>query len=132
VQILLPTRTGNGKPVTQARFEEFLQELTNKFGGVTSFVRAPGRGLWNRGGDVEQDNIAVIEGHDGRDRSSVLAGLPPKGERARPTGDRDPRPTSQPVIATAEHLVEPPRTNTAMTAETPGCIQTPKTGQISF
>jgi hypothetical protein len=61
VQILLPTRTGNGQPVTQARFEELLQELTNKFGGVTSFVRAPGQGLWNSGEDVERDNIAVIE-----------------------------------------------------------------------
>ena len=35
---------GNGQPVTQARFEDFLQELTDKFGGVTSFVRAPGPG----------------------------------------------------------------------------------------
>ena len=61
VQILLPTRMGNGQPVTQARFEELLQELTNKFGGVTSFVRAPGQGLWNSGGDVERDNIALIE-----------------------------------------------------------------------
>jgi hypothetical protein len=61
VQILLPTRTGNGQPVTQARFEELLQELTDKFGGATSFVRAPGQGLWNSGRDVERDNIAVIE-----------------------------------------------------------------------
>ena len=61
VQILLPTRTGTGQPVTQARFEELLQELTDKFGGATSFVRAPGQGLWDSGGDVERDNIAVIE-----------------------------------------------------------------------
>ena len=61
VQILLPTRTGTGQPVTQARFEELLQELTNKFGGVTSFVRAPGQGLWGSGGDVARDNVAVIE-----------------------------------------------------------------------
>ena len=61
MQILLPTRTGTGQPVTQARFEELLQELTNKFGGVTSFVRAPGQGLWDKRGNVERDNIAVIE-----------------------------------------------------------------------
>src|SRR3954468_1813107 len=61
VQILLPTRTGSGQPVTQARFEELLQELTDKFGGATSFVRAPGQGLWDSGGDVERVNIAVIE-----------------------------------------------------------------------
>ena len=28
---------------------------------MTSFVRAPGQGLWDSGGDVERDNIAVIE-----------------------------------------------------------------------
>ena len=38
VQILLPTRTGTGQPVTQARFEELLQELTDKFGGATSLA----------------------------------------------------------------------------------------------
>jgi hypothetical protein len=38
-----------------------VQELTNKFGGVTSFVRAPGQGLWGSGGDVARDNVAVIE-----------------------------------------------------------------------
>ena len=62
VQILLPTRTGTGQPVTQARFEELLQELTDKFGSaMTSFVRAPGQGLWDSGGDVVRDNIAVVE-----------------------------------------------------------------------
>ena len=49
------------QPVTQARSEELLQELTDKFAGATSFVRAPGQGLWDSGGDVERDNIAVIE-----------------------------------------------------------------------
>ena len=61
-QNLLPTRTGNGEPVAQARFEELLQELTDKFGSaMTSVVRAPGQGLWDSGGDVVRDNIAVIE-----------------------------------------------------------------------
>ena len=61
MQILLPTTTGDGQPVTQARFEELLHGLTDKFGGATSFVRAPGQGLWDSGGDLERDNIAVIE-----------------------------------------------------------------------
>jgi hypothetical protein len=41
--------------------KELLQELTDKFGGATSFVRAAGQVLWDSGGDVERDNIAVIE-----------------------------------------------------------------------
>jgi hypothetical protein len=37
-----------------------LQELTDKFGGAT-FVRSPGKGLWQSGGQTESDTIAVIE-----------------------------------------------------------------------
>ena len=61
VQILLPIANGNGGPIGQAWFEEFLKELTDRFGGATSFVRAPGQGLWHSDGAVERDNIAVIE-----------------------------------------------------------------------
>jgi hypothetical protein len=35
--------------------------LTEKFGGATSFVRAPGQGLWRSDGETHQDNIAVVE-----------------------------------------------------------------------
>jgi hypothetical protein len=61
VQILLPKETGSGQPIAESWFEGLLQELTDKFGGATSFVRAPGQGLWRKGGEVERDNIAVIE-----------------------------------------------------------------------
>jgi hypothetical protein len=42
VEILLPTETGNGKPVDPRWFESL---LTAEFGGATSFLRAPGQGL---------------------------------------------------------------------------------------
>jgi hypothetical protein len=61
VQILLPKESGDGEPVSQRWFEGFLEELTGKFGGATSFVRAPGQGLWSSGDRTERDNIAVIE-----------------------------------------------------------------------
>lgn len=61
VELLLPRQTGKGEPVTMDWFEHLLTELTEKFGGVTSFVRAPGKGLWQDGGKVEEDSIAVIE-----------------------------------------------------------------------
>ena len=41
--------------------EDLLEELTGEFGGVTSFIRAPGRGLWRSGSETERDNIAVVE-----------------------------------------------------------------------
>jgi hypothetical protein len=61
VQILLPKETGSGQPICRKWFEALLKELTEKFGGATSFIRAPGQGLWESGGGVERDNIAVIE-----------------------------------------------------------------------
>jgi hypothetical protein len=61
VQILLPKERGDGEPVSQSWFEDFLEELTGRFGGATSFVRAPGLGLWRSGNETERDNIAVVE-----------------------------------------------------------------------
>ena len=38
-----------------------MKELTDEFGGATSFLRAPGQGLWQSGGGTEKDSIAVVE-----------------------------------------------------------------------
>jgi hypothetical protein len=61
VQILVPKQNGNGAQVERPWFEAFLKELTDKFGGATSFSRAPGEGLWQDGGRTEHDDIAVVE-----------------------------------------------------------------------
>jgi hypothetical protein len=56
IQILLPTNAA-----AEAIFEELSQELTAKFGGVTSFIRAPAEGRWKNGSHTEKDDIGVIE-----------------------------------------------------------------------
>jgi hypothetical protein len=61
VQILLPKETGNGQSISKDWFDCFLKQLTDKFGGATSFLRAPGQGLWQSSGGTEKDSIAVIE-----------------------------------------------------------------------
>jgi hypothetical protein len=61
VEILLPKKTGEGQAIGKDWFDGFLKELTDKFGGATSFLRAPGQGLWQSGGSTEKDCIAVIE-----------------------------------------------------------------------
>jgi hypothetical protein len=61
VQILLPKQTGKGQPIGKDWFDRLLRELTDKYGGATSFLRAPGQGLWQSGGGTEQDSIAVVE-----------------------------------------------------------------------
>ena len=61
VQILLPKQTGKGEPIGKHWFDRFLKELTDEFGGATSFLRAPGQGLWQSGGGTEKDSVAVVE-----------------------------------------------------------------------
>jgi hypothetical protein len=61
VQILLPKETGKGEPIGKHWFDGFLKQLKDKFGGATSFLRAPGTGLWQSGGGTEKDSIAVVE-----------------------------------------------------------------------
>jgi len=56
IQILLPTNGGD-----EGVFERLAQELTAKFGGVTSFIRSPAEGRWNAGSYTEHDDIAVVE-----------------------------------------------------------------------
>ena len=54
-------RNRQGRPIGKEWFDGFLEELTGKFGGATSFLRAPGQGLWQSGGSTEKDRIAVVE-----------------------------------------------------------------------
>ena len=61
VEILLPKETGHGQPISEDWFDGFLKDLTEKFGGATSFLRTPGQGLWQSGGATEKDRIAVVE-----------------------------------------------------------------------
>ena len=55
VQILLPLV---GRRETAERIK---RQMTEKFGGVTAFTRAPAEGLWAQGGRREEDDIAVVE-----------------------------------------------------------------------
>jgi hypothetical protein len=61
VQILLPKEAGTGQPIAKDWFDDFLKELSDQFGGVTSFLRAPGQDLWQSGSGTEKDSIAVVE-----------------------------------------------------------------------
>jgi hypothetical protein len=61
IQILVPKKTGSGRPVGREWFDAFLRKLTQKFGGATSFARNPAEGLWQDGDQTQQDSIAVVE-----------------------------------------------------------------------
>lgn len=56
VQLLLPAA---GEPGV---FEAVMHELTERFGGVTAYTRAPAAGVWkNPSAATERDDIVVVE-----------------------------------------------------------------------
>ena len=61
IQILLPLNDSEGRRFPAQSFERLAHELTEKFGGATSFTRSPAEGRWKSGQATERDDIAVIE-----------------------------------------------------------------------
>lgn len=61
VQLLLPTSDNAGEAFPPAAFEQVSRELTERFGGVTAYNRAPAEGRWKQEADTEHDEIVVVE-----------------------------------------------------------------------
>ena len=62
VQILLPLCDASGKRFERSAFERITQELSERFGGVTLYARAPATGLWKASpGKTARDDIVVCE-----------------------------------------------------------------------
>lgn len=61
IQILLPVYGKYGKPFASAQYDRVCKELTDRFGGLTAFSRAPAEGLWKKEGATEQNDILVFE-----------------------------------------------------------------------
>ena len=62
VQILLPLYDRGGARFPQSHYDAVAKELTERFGGLTAYVRAPAAGLWQEeGGHTQRDDIVVYE-----------------------------------------------------------------------
>jgi len=62
IQILLPLRDNAGKRQKKALLAAVAQELTDRFGGLTAYTRAPAKGLWKqKNSQVDQDEIVIYE-----------------------------------------------------------------------
>lgn len=62
IQLFLPLYDNAGQAFPATRFETVRTELTDVFGGVTAFVRAPAVGIWeDKGGDVQRDHVVLVE-----------------------------------------------------------------------
>ena len=61
IQILLPLYDNAGEPLPAELFTEVRQQLADRFGGLTTYSRAPAQGLWNDDGETHHDDIVVFE-----------------------------------------------------------------------
>ena len=62
VQILLPVFGNTGSRFDDGMLAAVRQELTDRFGGVTAYLRSPASGAWQRDdGSVDRDQMVMVE-----------------------------------------------------------------------
>jgi len=61
IQILLPLADNAGRRFGREVYAKVRAELAERFGGITSFTRAPAEGVWKEGGHTNRDDIVVFE-----------------------------------------------------------------------
>jgi hypothetical protein len=61
VQLLLPVKDQDGKPFPRSTYRSIREALTERFGGLTTYARAPAEGMWDDGDEVEHDDIIIYE-----------------------------------------------------------------------
>ncbi len=62
VQILLPIHDNAQEPFAREEYSRVRKELTERFGGLTVYTRAPAEGLWKRNDNhTSRDDIIVFE-----------------------------------------------------------------------
>jgi hypothetical protein len=61
--LLLPVYDNDGRRFPHSRYAALRTELTDRFGGLTAYTRAPAQGLWDEddGGPPKHDDIVVYE-----------------------------------------------------------------------
>jgi len=62
IEFFLPLFDNGGARFPKEEFERVRRELTERFGGVTAFMRSPAMGLWaDDTGQVRRDDIVSLE-----------------------------------------------------------------------
>ena len=62
VQILLPLYDNAGQRFAQDVYARVRDELTERYGGITAYVRSPAEGLWKEShSSTVQDDIVIYE-----------------------------------------------------------------------
>jgi hypothetical protein len=65
IQILLPLADNAGHPFPDDVLQAIQTELSERFGGLTAYNRAPARGVWTEGGRGEEklDRVSPVGCH---------------------------------------------------------------------
>lgn len=61
IRLLLPLHDNNKEQFPRDYFVKVREELTDRFGGVTAFVRSPAVGLWKDANKVSHDDMLMFE-----------------------------------------------------------------------
>jgi hypothetical protein len=62
IQILLPLYDNYGEALPQQEFLRVRDELSERFGGITTYMRSPARGLWKETRETTvHDDIVIYE-----------------------------------------------------------------------
>jgi hypothetical protein len=61
IQLLLPLHDNQGQDFPAEYFDKVRKDLTDRFGGVTAFVRSPAVGLWKEANGVSRDEVVMFE-----------------------------------------------------------------------
>lgn len=62
IQILLPLYDNHQQPLPQTEFAAVRKELTERFGGLTAYIRSPATGLWKESSETTvRDEIVIYE-----------------------------------------------------------------------
>jgi len=62
IQLLLPVHDQDGRAHPKSLYDELAGRLTEQFGGVTAYARAPATGLWEAAsGKTVRDQVVVYE-----------------------------------------------------------------------
>jgi hypothetical protein len=61
VQIFLPLYDNAGKKFPAQMYAAERDALVKRFGGITAYMRAPAKGLWNDRGKTAHDDMVILE-----------------------------------------------------------------------
>jgi len=62
VQMLLPLYDRSGQKFSQEHFSAVREELTQRYGGMTAYLRSPADGTWREpGGGIDRDEMVMCE-----------------------------------------------------------------------